>query len=385
MSTPNENLKQIKNKNKIVQKKKDFPFETHTDVNFRKGQAFKPLIVILGPTASGKSETALKIAKKFNGEIVSADSRQIYRGMDIGTAKPNIFSNNNRIKSNESRIYSRVIRDNSRVIREIHGVPHYLIDVVNPDEEFSVAEYKKLAVKTIKDIQKRGKLPFLVGGAALYLYAVIDNLDFPQVPPSGKLREKLEKKPTERLFKIYKKLDPEGAKFIDKNNKRRLIRAIEVCKATGKPFWEQRKKKKPLFDALELGLKVKKEKLKERISKRVEKMIESGLEQEARNLVKKYGWNIPALNTIGYQEWRGFFEKKIGVGEVENLMTSHTLQFSKRQMVWFKRDKRIKWIKSKKESEKLIKKFLEIERDQKIEDIEILGKNLRRHPIILFR
>jgi len=287
------------------------------------------LIIILGPTASGKSEMALSLAKKFKGEIISADSRQIYKEMDIGTAK---------------------LRNNQKVV-------NYLIDIKKPNQEFNVALFKKSAIKIIKDIQKRGKTPFLVGGTGLYIKAIVDNLNFPTVVPQLKLREKLEKKSVKELFKVYKKLDPKGSKFIDKENKRRLIRAMEVCKITGKPFWEQRKKEEPIFEVLQIGIKLPKKILKNNIGKRTEKMFKEGLEKEASDLNKKYGWISP-LRTIGYQEWKEFFEGKINKDEVKKLIIQHTNKFAKRQMTWFKRDKRIHWKKNIKQMQILIKKFL---------------------------
>lgn len=300
------------------------------------------LIVILGPTASGKTDLGIKLAKNFDGEIVSADSRQVYKEMDIGTAKPE----KSQISSLKSQKY---------LVKEI---PHYLINAVFPNEEFNVAIYKRLATKAIKDIQKRGKLPFLVGGTGFYIWSIIDNLKFPKVPPQRRLRKELEKKSLKELFEIYKNLDPEGAKYIKKENKRRLIRAIEVCKVSSKSFWKQRKKKKLLFYVLQIGIKLPKEELKKRISKRVEKMFDLGLEKEVKKLVKKYGWDINPLQTIGYQEFEDFFGKKITRKEIKEKIILHTLQFARRQITWFKRDKRIYWIKNQKEAENLIKEFL---------------------------
>lgn len=296
------------------------------------------LIVILGPTASGKTTLAIKLAKKFNGEIISADSRQVYKEMGIGTAKPSK--------------------------KEIKTIPYYLINMVRLNQEFNVAVYKKMALKSIKDIQKRKKIPFLVGGTGLYIRAIVDNILFPKVPPQKKIREKLEKKTPQELFKIYKKLDPEGAKFIDKENTRRLIRAIEVSKVTKKPFWKQREKRKPLFDILEIGIKLPKTELKKRIEKRVKKMFKLGLEKEVKNLVKKYGFEIPSMQTIGYQEWLEYFNKKINKQELKDKIVLHTLQFAKRQMTWFKRNKKIYWTPPThhpyKYAEKLTKEFLQI-------------------------
>ncbi|MBZ9578607.1 tRNA (adenosine(37)-N6)-dimethylallyltransferase MiaA [Patescibacteria group bacterium] len=305
-----------------------------------KKEKLPKLIVILGPTASGKTELAIKLAKKFNGEIVSADSRQVYREMDIGTAKP--------LKQQEAK--------DKKQEYIVKGVPHYMIDIVNPDEEFNVAIYKKIAIKAIKNIQKREKLPFLVGGTGLYIQAIVDNIDFPRVPPQKKLRKKLEKKTKKELFKIYRELDPEGAKLIDKENKRRLIRAIEVCKATKKSFWQQRKKGKPLFDVLQIGIKLPKTELKKRVEKRIDKMFKLGLEREVKKLIKKYGWNIPSMQAIDYQEWKNYFKGKIKLEEIKKEIKIHTLQFSKRQMTWFKRNKRIHWIKNYQKAKKLIKK-----------------------------
>jgi len=288
------------------------------------------LVVILGQTAAGKTALSVKLAKKFNGEIISADSRQIYEEMNIGTAKP--------------------------TKKELKGIPYYLIEILPPDKEFNVAIYKKIATQTIREIQKMGKLPFLVGGTGLYIQAIVDNLQFPRALPQKKIREKLERKTEIKLFEIYKKLDPVGAKTIDKKNKRRLIRAIEVCKTTGEPFWKQRKRGKSLFDVLQIGIKVEKEELKKRVEKRVEKMFRDGLEKEVKQLVKKYGWITP-LQTIGYQEWKDYFESKIEKEKVKKLIIQHTIQFAKRQMTWFKKDKRIHWIKTQKEAEKLIKNF----------------------------
>lgn len=285
------------------------------------------LIVILGSTAGGKTGLAIKLAKGLGGEIISADSRQIYKEMNIGTAKPTGL--------------------------ELKAVPHHLINIVKPDQEFNVAIYKKKAVKAIKDIQKRGKIPFLVGGTGLYIQAVVDNTMFPKVIPQLRLRKKLESKTTEELFRIYKKLDSKGAKLIDRRNKRRLVRAIEVCKATKKPFWQQRKKGKTLFDALQIGIVLPKKALEQRIRKRTNIMLRQGLEKEAKTLIKKYG-KSPPLQTIGYQEWIA----DENTSQIKKDVILHTLQFAKRQITWFKRNKKICWISSYREAKKLIKEFL---------------------------
>jgi len=283
------------------------------------------LVVILGPTASGKSSLAFKLAKKFNGEIVCADSRQFYIDMDIGTAKP--------------------------TKKEQKAIPHHLFNVVLPNKPLNVALYKKIAEKAIKDIQKRGKVPFLVGGTGLYIKSIVDNLQFPKLKPSPKLRKELEQKTALQLFTIYKKLDKKGAKQIDKDNRRRLIRAIEVCKITGKPFWEQRQQQAPLFDVLQIGLDVSKTELEKRITKRTEKMLKAGLEKEVKSLIKKYGWTPVLQNTIGYSEWQ---DPKELIGE---LVALHTIQYAKRQMTWFKKNEQILWVKNYQESARKISRF----------------------------
>jgi len=296
----------------------------------------KKIIVILGPTASGKTNLAIKLAKRFNGEIVSADSRQIFKEMNIGTAKPNL----KRGRFNKIR--------------------HHLIDNLAIDDELTVTIYKKLALKAIRDIQKRGKLPFLVGGTGLYIKSVIDNLDFPKALPDKKLRKKLEVKSLKDLFRLYKKLDPEGAKIIDKKNSRRLVRAIEVCLITKQPFSQQQNHKKPLFEILEIGIKPSKTNLNKSISIRTNQMIRLNLEKEARGLFKKYGIDSILSQTIGYLEWLPQ-SKILSNQEIIKEINTHSSQYAKRQLTWFKKDPRIIWLKPKNcfsRSVKLINSFI---------------------------
>jgi len=290
------------------------------------------LVIILGPTASGKSDLAIKLAKEFNGEIVSADSRQIYKEMDIGTAKV--------------------------TKKEMNNIPHYLIDIINLNEEFTLAQYKELAVKTIKDIQKRNKLPFLVGGTGLYIQSVVDNLQIPEVTPDKKLRDQLEKQTNQELHNQLKKLDAQALKVINVNNKRRMIRALEVCLLTKKPFSKQRKKAKPLFNTLQIGIKPNKETLERKINQRADKMIQAGLIEEVKNLIKKYGNKPYSMSGIGYKEIISYLEDKISLDEAKELIKIHTRQYARRQMSWFRRDKKIKWIKTYSEAKKLISNFI---------------------------
>lgn len=294
------------------------------------------LIVIIGPTASGKTGLAIKIAKKFGGEIVSADSRQIYRGMDIGTAKP--------------------------PKKEMAAIPHHLIDIKNPDENYTVAEYKKDAVKAIRKIIKKNKLPILIGGTGLYIKSVIDNLDIPNVPPDAKLRARLEKEIQKKglafVFQKLVRLDPEAAYIVDPRNPRRIIRALEIALKTKKPFSAQRKTGRPIFDFIEFGIYWPKEKLDERINKRVDLMMREGLLKEVDGLVKKFGASRQSFDAIGYREIIDYLNGKTTLAETMELMKKNTKNYAKRQMTWFKKDEKIRWVKSKKETEKLAAEFI---------------------------
>ncbi len=292
----------------------------------------KKLIVILGPTASGKTNLSIKLAKKFGGEIVSADSRQVYKGMNIGTGKVSK--------------------------KEMKGIAHYLLDVASPKRKFTVAQYKKLAIKAINKICKKNKIPFLVGGSGFYIQAVIDGITIPEVKPDWKLRKKLEKKSSKELFLILKKLDPKRAKLIDKNNPRRLIRAIEIVLKTKKPV-PPLKKQPPEFDILILGIKKTKQNLKKLIKKRLLKRLRQGMIAEVKRL-KKSGLSWKRLEEFGleYRFVAQYLQKKLTRKQMIEKLQKEIEHFAKRQMTWFKKDKRIKWIKNQKEAERLVKEFL---------------------------
>lgn len=289
------------------------------------------IIVILGPTASGKSQLAVRLAQRFNGEVISADSRQVYRDLDIGTGKI--------------------------TKKEMRSIPHYLLNVVSPQKRFTVVQYRKLALQTINKIFQKGKVPILCGGTGFYIQAVVDGIIIPEVKPDWQLRKKLERKTLAELFKMLKKLDPKRAKIIDRKNPRRVIRAIEIVLKTKKPVPPFEKQPLP-YPVLMMG--IKKQKLGKAINQRVEKMFELGLEKEVKNLVKKYGWILP-LQTIGYQEWQDYFEGKIDKKTLKELINLHTRQYAKRQMTWFKKDKRIHWVRNYQAAEKLVTELLRSE------------------------
>ena len=292
---------------------------------------YNKLVVIVGPNASGKSDLAVKLAKRFNGEVVSADSRQVYKGMDIGTGK--------------------ITKE------EMQGIPHHLLDVASPKRRFSVVQYQKKAIEVIKKIQRKGKLPILCGGTGFYVQAVVDGLVFPKVKPDWRFRKKLEQKSAKELYEYLKKLDPERAKTIEKDNKRRLIRAIEIVLKTGKPVPKLQKQK--LFDVLMIGIKRNKKELKERIRKRLKKRLKQGMIEEVKKL-KESGLSWKRLEEFGleYRWIARYLQGKIDYQEMIEKLQKDIEDFAKRQMTWFKRDKRICWIQNYKEAEKLVRKFL---------------------------
>jgi len=289
------------------------------------------VIVILGPTASGKSSLAVKLAQKFNGEIVSADSRQVYKGMDLGSAKI--------------------------TKKEMKGIPHHLLDVASPKKRFTVFQYQKLAIKKIWETIKRGKVPFLVGGSALYLYSVIDGWQFPKTKIDLKLRKRLEKKDLQELFSILEKIDPQKAKNIDKKNKRRLIRAIEIAKTLGQvpPL-----KKEPLFDCLLIGLQKKPAALEKAIRRRLRKRLRQGMVKEVFNL-RRLGLSWKRIESFGLEyKWLAkFVQGEISRQKMVEQIEKDTKSLWRRQLTWFKKDKRIHWVKNQKQAENLIKNYLE--------------------------
>ncbi|MCD6528047.1 tRNA (adenosine(37)-N6)-dimethylallyltransferase MiaA [bacterium] len=291
----------------------------------------KKLIVILGPTASGKTKLAVKLAKKFKGEIISADSRQVYKEMDIGTDKI--------------------------TKREMQGVPHYLLDVASPKRRFTVAQYRKLAMEAINKIFKKKKIPILCGGTGFYIKAVIDGIILPKVKPDWKLRKELEKKTTEELFNELKKLDPQRAKTIEPKNKRRLIRALEIVKKIGRvPIL----KKHPLpYPVLMIGIKKERKELNSLIRKRFFRWLKKGVIREVKNL-KRSGLSWQRIEDFGlhYRVISQYLQGKINRKEMIEKSIKEIQKYAKGQMNWWKSDKRIHWIKNQREAEKLVKEFL---------------------------
>lgn len=298
------------------------------------------ILVILGPTATGKSNLAVEIAKKFNGEIISADSRQVYKGLDIGSGK---------------------ITE-----KEMLGVTHHLLNIANPKRKFSVTDFKEKAEKAIEDILKRGQLPIICGGTGFYIQALVDNLILPDVSPNISLRNKLNKKTPSELFEILKKLDPKRADSIEKQNPRRLIRAIEIAEEIGKV--PEIKKENPRYNPLFIGLDLADSILKQKIEVRLNQRIKIGMIEEARTLHKN-GLSWKRMEELGLEcRYLARFLMKFPRGSAlsphwsafQALLEKEIWHFVKRQRTWFKRDKRINWFapQDSKQIEKLVKEFI---------------------------
>lgn len=279
-----------------------------------------PLIVVLGPTASGKSALGIQLALRFQGEIVSADSRQVYRGLDIGTAK---------VTPEEQAL-----------------VPHHLLDVVDVGQVYTVAQFQHDAIAAINAILARRKLPFLVGGSPHYIQAVVDHLTIPAIAPQPQLRQQLEQQPLPDLLAQLERLDPASATTIDRNNPRRVIRALEVCLVSGRPFSAQRGQAQPLYRCLMLGINWPRAVLYERIDRRVDERMQQGMVREVQRLLDE-GVSYERLEALGLEYrfiarlLRGEFADEAQM--VERLKYA-IHDFTRRQLTWFRRDSRIIWL-----------------------------------------
>lgn len=261
---------------------------------------------------------------------MNADSRAIYREMKVATARPSVKQG---------------------------GVRHHLVNFVRPDKDFSLAEYKKIAVDKINDILARGKQPFLVGGTWLYIRAVVDNLDIPQVPPNKKFRKNLEKLSAKVLWTRLKKADPEAAEKLHENDKRRVIRALEVIHFSGKKISEQQKAGESLYQVLKIGIKRGLGEIEERARRRIKKEMGERLIRETRKLLKKYKLELPSMSSLGYREVGEYLRGNLTKNEAFELLAKNTRQFARYQLNTFRQDKKIKWVRNYKEAEGKIKKF----------------------------
>jgi len=281
------------------------------------------VIVIVGPTAVGKSELALRLAQYFPIEIISADSRQVYRYMDTGTSKPSLA--------------------------ERASVPHHVIDVVEPDEDFSLAMYHQLAGEALKAIQQKGKLPLMVGGSGLYVWSLVEGWKIPEVPPDQKLRRQLESRAeqedSQSLYQELQDIDPVAATKINPSNVRRIIRALEIYYATGQPPSQLQRKEVPGFSTLVIGLTRDRSELYRKIDGRVDKMIQRGLVEEVEQLLKKgYSSSLPSMSGIGYKQIGQFLRGEMTLPEAIDKIKYETHRLARHQYAWFRlRDSRIRW------------------------------------------
>ena len=281
------------------------------------------VVAIVGPTGIGKSRLALRLASLYHGEIVSADSRQVYRYLDIGTDKPRPS--------------------------ELSQVPHHLVDIINPDNDFSLAQYQALAYQAIEDIQSRNRLPFLVGGSGLYVWAVLEGWQIPGVSPDSEFRYNLEEKASdagvEGLYQELVRLDPEAARKIDPRNVRRVIRALEVLKKSKTPFSQLRHKEAPSFNSLIIGLTADRAEIYRRVDHRVDEMIARDFVSEVENLMKMgYDLNLPAMSGIGYRQIGQFLEGELNMTDAIQKIKTETHRLVRHQYAWFRlKDERIQW------------------------------------------
>lgn len=275
------------------------------------------VIAVVGATASGKTSYAIELAKKINGEIISADSRLVYKGMDIGTAKP--------------------------TIDEMQEIPHYMIDVVEPEYNYSVGLYVKEAKKHITDIISRGKVPIVVGGTGLYFRVLLENYDLPDVKPDYELRKELSSYSYEELLEMLTKLDEKASNSVEKNDKKKLIRYIEIIKLAGKPLDLVRGVKEKEFNVEWVGLNFPREILYDRINKRVDLMIEQGLIDETKKLLQKHGRISNITDTIGYREVLSYLDGELSLDEAKDKLKQNTRNYAKRQLTWFRKNEQINW------------------------------------------
>lgn len=297
------------------------------------------ILVILGPTATGKSALAVRLAKKFNGEIISADSRQVYKGLNIGTGKI--------------------------TKKEMAGVPHHLLDVANPKTRFTVVKYQKFARRKIAEILRRHRLPIICGGTGFYIQALVDNIILPDVPPNEKLRAKLRGETTETLLSMLRKLDPARTKTVDQKNPRRIIRAIEIATALGnvpslRSDLSSGSKVGP-WDPLFIGLTLPSEELKNKIATRLFARIREGMLIEAKRLhAKGLSWKLMEELGLEYRYLSKHLKNQISKSKMVEKLQTEIWRYAKRQMTWFKRDKRIKWFQPNqtKKIKFLVKDFL---------------------------
>lgn len=275
------------------------------------------VIAVVGPTASGKTAFAIELAKKIDGEIISADSRLVYKGFNIGTAKPSI--------------------------KEQNGIPHYMIDIVEPEYDYSAGLYKDDATKFINKILSKGKIPIIVGGTGLYIDILLKNYDLPRIEPDKQLRAKLSAFDNNTLYSMLLSMDKCAENAININDRRKIIRAIEIIKSTGKSLENSRGIDIPKYNIEWIGKNFDRKILYERIENRVDLMFENGLVDETKYLLKKHGRIKNLVGTIGYSEVISYLDGKMSLDETKTILKQNTRRYAKRQLTWFRKNEDIKW------------------------------------------
>lgn len=286
---------------------------TNSTTNKKKNK----VIAIVGATASGKTSYAINLAKEIGGEVVSADSRLVYKGFDIACAKP--------------------------TLEEQDGIPHYMMDIVEPEVDYSAGLYEQDAKRIVYDILSRGKTPIVAGGTGLYFRVLLENFDLPKVEGDYAFREKMNNFDKSELFEILKHQDPISAKRIEKNDKKKIIRALEVIHITGKPMSENQGIKEPEFDVEWIGCNFPREVLYERINRRVDLMFENGIIEETQNLIKKHGRIGNIVDSIGYKEVLAYLDGVYTLEEAKDKLKQNSRNYAKRQLTWFRKNPNIKW------------------------------------------
>lgn len=298
------------------------------------------VIVICGPTASGKTSLSISLAKKINGEIVSCDSMQIYKEMDIGSAKP--------------------------TVEEMQEIKHYLVDFVSPEKRYSVSEYKEDASKAIEEIINKGKTPIIVGGTGLYLNSLIYNIQYNEMEVDLNYRRELEKEAEEYglevLYNRAKEIDPEAMEKVSANDKKRITRVLEIYNATGrnKTELEKKSRKEVPYNYLIFGINMERSILYDRINKRVDIMLEQGLIEEVKNLINKYSNMLTAMQGLGYKEVKEFLDGNISKEEMIEKIKMETRRYAKRQITWFKRIENIIWLDGLNKTEENVNSIMEV-------------------------
>lgn len=303
--------------------------------------AMRKIVCVVGPTSSGKTALGIALAKSFNGEVVNADARQVYAGVTIGTGVPHDAAR---------------AMQNGHIVQIVQTVPHHLMAYLSATKLLSVSGWRTSAQERIREIDARGKRPIVVGGTGLYIQALIDNYELPNVPPQPEYRATMESMPLEDVQRIILKIDPRAGDIVDLKNKRRIIRALEIVTFSGKPLSSLRQKKRASYDTILLGIARTKEELHARIDDAVDRMIERGWLDEIRTLREQgVSWDAPAMSSIGYRELGRYLQGECSLGHAIDDVKQATRHYAKRQMTWFKRDKRIHWVADVEEAKALVK------------------------------